>query len=675
MKYFMFDSWWYPKEGDPAANASKPWPVRGGAGELSWTPEPQVFPSGIKPWLGLPTFLHARYLAPDNVYRNIPELADKMICEEGGPQPSPPPSPSPSMSCRSQSYCEHDGVYCDGKDRVLLKSAANGTLDACEELCSASQHCNCASFAQAFKHAGSECRIFSGVTKLTESSQKFNAYIKPGTGAPGTTSAYAYVNPGTPPSSSNGICLPVDKLVFQHMMQGVAGWSPFVYEQDWITTAFGKSTALTNNTETGNTWLGAMNDAAISQNMTVQFSMSHTAAILQSSKMPAVTQIRGSADYTAGSSSWQIGETSMMYWALGAVASKDTFFTLAHQPGCPKAGAYNCTEPNVEIQVIMSTLGGGPVGPGDRLNLTDRALTMRSCNADGRILRASRPITPLNLAFPLPSASTPSSPSSSPSSSSSPAAATAAAETALSASAGAGAAGVARSTNSARGDVGVRQLLSAYTTIASSVYHYVFFELRGSVTLYPSDLLQPCSNTTLGAQRCAAAELTVTAAPSTYVAAVITQTGGAWPPASQTLQIVAADSPLVLQSNSGVAVGRKGEGERALAPGQVPFTYVVLAPQRLSGSAWTVFGELDKVTPVSPSRFGALAVNVADGSLKWGVAGAPNEVVHISYTAVKEGGKGKGEGVPRINLETMDCMLGSTGTAVFSCAGAGPCVC
>ena len=36
------------------------------------------------------------------------------------------------------------------------------------------------------------------------------------------------------------------------------------------------------------------------------------------------------------------------------------------RPGCPKAGPYNCTEPNPEIQTIMAVLAGGPVGPGDR---------------------------------------------------------------------------------------------------------------------------------------------------------------------------------------------------------------------------------------------------------------------------------------------------------------------
>ena len=72
--------------------------------------------------------------------------------------------------------------------------------------------------------------------------------------------------------------------------------------------------------------------------ITISDSMSFTPAIMQSSKLQAVTQIRGSGDYTVGGSQWRIGLTSMYYWALGVVASKDTLWTTESQPGCPKAG-------------------------------------------------------------------------------------------------------------------------------------------------------------------------------------------------------------------------------------------------------------------------------------------------------------------------------------------------
>ena len=392
IKYFMFDSWWYPKAGDPSANSSKPWPIRDGNGMLTWTPEPQVFPDGLEYWLGVPTFLHARYLAPQTPYRDIPALKDKMICEESGSTP-PGPAAGGNFTCKGPGYCEHKGVYCAGSARKDMGDSSV-SLKACEVACTNLQdQCNCASWAA--DHQGKPlCRLYSGATSFEKSSNGFSAYVPPSTSVLPLGSGYS-----GEANLAGGICLPTDKAVFQHMMQGVHNWKPFVYEQDWISTTFGKSKSLINSTTTGDAWLTAMNDAAASLDMTVQYSMSYTPAILQSSKLQAVTQIRGSGDYTVGGDQWRVGLTSMYYWALGVVASKDTLWTTEHQPGCPKAGSYNCTEPNLAIQMINAVLSGGPVGPGDRLNTTDAVMTMRACNTDGRVLRGDRPHAPLDLAF------------------------------------------------------------------------------------------------------------------------------------------------------------------------------------------------------------------------------------------------------------------------------------
>jgi hypothetical protein len=70
------------------------------------------------------------------------------------------------------------------------------------------------------------------------------------------------------------ICLPVEERLFGHILDVVAPWHPFVYEQDWISQAYGKSKWLVNNTRTGHLWLTAMNAAAAARNMTIQYSMS-----------------------------------------------------------------------------------------------------------------------------------------------------------------------------------------------------------------------------------------------------------------------------------------------------------------------------------------------------------------------------------------------------------------
>ena len=289
---------------------------------------------------------------------------------------------------------------------------------------------------------------------------------------------------GTFVGCDSGVCLPVDEALFGHILDVMAPYRPFVYEQDWISKVYGSNSAVYSDITTGARWLDAMNDAAAKRSMSIQFSMSFGAAIMHSSTMPALTQIRGSGDYVCGGDQWKIGDTSMLYWALGAVASKDTFWTTKHQPGCPKAGSFNCTEPNVELQLVTAALSWGPVGPGDRLGLTDVPLTMRSCDTTGRLLRPDRPHAPLDLTFEHLAAS---------------------------------------------GHSSHVQLWSSYTDrraelsfeaeLISPVWHYVIaadtFPADG-INVYPADLLVNASGSAGGSG-------------SSFAAVPIVATGGAWP--------------------------------------------------------------------------------------------------------------------------------------------------
>jgi len=357
-----------------------------------------------------------------------------------------------------------------------------------------------------------------------------------------------------------------------------------------------KSQSLTNSTDVGELWTRGMNEAALSFNMSIQFSMSLMPAIMQSSKMQAVTQIRGGADYTAGSDQWMVGVQSSFYYALGAVVSKDTFWTTKHQPGCPKAGDYNCTEPNVEVQVIIATLSGGPVGPGDRLGMTDRRLAMRSCNEDGHILRPTFPLAALDRAATGPAEKT------------------------------------------------LWSAYSSFTGIAAG-FHFVFYAGEEAMRITPSDLLVVCSNTTLGARRCHEGGAGAVD-DEEFVAVSITQTGGVWPAAVE-LQTVSETEPLVLSPP------KAPQG----SAGVVPFSYVMLAPNAargLGGSSWVILGELDKVVPVSPGRFGAATATSA--GLTWELKGAVGEVVAISYTRTGT-----------LALRTVQCTMDTTGRAVLMC--------
>ncbi|KAK3789015.1 hypothetical protein RRG08_058193 [Elysia crispata] len=119
----------------------------------------------------------------------------------------------------------------------------------------------------------------------------------------------------------------------------------------------------------------------------IQYCMALPRHGLQSLEIPAVTQARVSNDYHLQDDQWRIGVTSHLANALGLAPSKDTFWTTGDQPG----NTYDKSEPHPSLQVVVATLSRGPVGPGDKMDGTNRTLLMRCCNDDGLILKPARP--------------------------------------------------------------------------------------------------------------------------------------------------------------------------------------------------------------------------------------------------------------------------------------------
>ena len=57
------------------------------------------------------------------------------------------------------------------------------------------------------------------------------------------------------------------------------------------------------------------------------------------------------------------------------------------------------TEPNAHIHAISAALSTGPVGFSDGIGFADTALIMRTCRADGLLLRPDAPATTLDAAL------------------------------------------------------------------------------------------------------------------------------------------------------------------------------------------------------------------------------------------------------------------------------------
>merc|ERR1719183_357082 len=111
--------------------------------------------------------------------------------------------------------------------------------------------------------------------------------------------------------------------------------------------------------------------------------------ILQSVEVPAVTNFRASDDYDPGGGrlNWILGLSSIVADALALAPSKDNYWSTRTQPGKD----YGAEEPYSELEAAIITYTAGPVAPSDMIGHSDASLIMRSCTADGLLLKPSRP--------------------------------------------------------------------------------------------------------------------------------------------------------------------------------------------------------------------------------------------------------------------------------------------
>jgi len=208
------------------------------------------------------------------------------------------------------------------------------------------------------------------------------------------------------------LALPLEQRFWDDLLRNASDWGMIVYEQDWLYTEFLGLNATTQSVSGAKKWLTQMATAAARVGVTVQYCMEMARFVLQSSTLPAVTQIRASDDYNpAGDSgnctppscnppvqvdTYYIGTTSLLAWALDLAPSKDSFWSTPTQPGNPYG---DVAERYPAMQAAVAALSRGPVQVSDGVGYSDRSLILRTCDEAGRLLQPSRPATALDAAF------------------------------------------------------------------------------------------------------------------------------------------------------------------------------------------------------------------------------------------------------------------------------------
>ena len=169
------------------------------------------------------------------------------------------------------------------------------------------------------------------------------------------------------------------------------------YEVDFMSNLFIDVPEFRRTLDSSTGWQRGMNEAGIATNTTIQFCMMQPSDLLNSLQFNAATNGRASDDYQ-GTSNWDIGGASLLFWAMGMRPSKDNFWS---GDGQKRQMGFDQSNPgtNGELNAILATMSTGPVGPSDGAGQHNTTRLMRTCAADGTILQPERPMTPIDATY------------------------------------------------------------------------------------------------------------------------------------------------------------------------------------------------------------------------------------------------------------------------------------
>jgi hypothetical protein len=189
---------------------------------------------------------------------------------------------------------------------------------------------------------------------------------------------------------------PRNPAFFERWIAQAASWGAVSYEQDWLIEIFLGVRGLREGPGRSRAWQEAMDRAAAEHGLSLIWCMATPADFLQTLTLPRVTAIRTSGDYRyldQNASNWvRFLYTNALARALGLWPFKDVF--LSHRCGRGWDG-----DPHAEAEALLSALSAGPVGLGDRLGRTEPAVVLRTCRADGVLVKPDVPIAALDRSF------------------------------------------------------------------------------------------------------------------------------------------------------------------------------------------------------------------------------------------------------------------------------------
>ncbi len=183
---------------------------------------------------------------------------------------------------------------------------------------------------------------------------------------------------------------------FDHLLAQAASWGATSYEQDWLVDSWQGVRGLREAPGRARAWQQALDRAAANHGLSLVWCMATPADFFQTVTLSRVVAIRTANDYR-----YLVGNRILWRWflltnalarALGLWPFKDVFLSSALGDGIDG-------DPHAEAEALLAALSAGPVGLGDRAGRSDRELVLRTCRADGVLIKPDAPIAAIERCF------------------------------------------------------------------------------------------------------------------------------------------------------------------------------------------------------------------------------------------------------------------------------------
>ena len=172
---------------------------------------------------------------------------------------------------------------------------------------------------------------------------------------------------------------------YERWLDQCTTWGVETLEHDWLVEMFFGVRALRAMPGRATAWQEGIDAAARERGITLQWCMGTPADFAQTTTLTQVTSVRTSGDHgyiaTAGQLWAWFCTTNALAGSLGLMPFKDVF------RADPAVAGHNG-----EPEALLSALSTGPVGLGDRVGRMDPAIALRTCRADGLLVKPHTPI-------------------------------------------------------------------------------------------------------------------------------------------------------------------------------------------------------------------------------------------------------------------------------------------